>query len=207
MLLLGISGCAGSGKDTVASILTENYGFRHTAQADPMKLICRELYGFSNEQLWGPSSYRNAPDLRYPREHTMTLDGCMCCGISYTNRNNVCCYLTPRYALQTLGANWGRDCYQDIWINAAIAQAHKLGGRMVITDIRFQNEIDSVSKEGGILIRVIRPSAGLHGAPGAHISESEMDTIPNTRFDHVIINDGSLDELKRLVDQMMGILT
>ena len=81
MNLIGICGRSGSGKDTVADILVRDYGFVKVACADPLKRTCRDVYRFTDEQLWGPSKKRNAPDMRYPREHTPTTGGhCACCG-------------------------------------------------------------------------------------------------------------------------------
>lgn len=71
-MIIGITGQppAGSGKDTVADFLVEEYGFAKVAMADPMKRICKEVFDFSDEQLWGPSENRNKGDLRYFRDLT-----------------------------------------------------------------------------------------------------------------------------------------
>lgn len=58
-------GKAGSGKDTVAEMLSKGYGSISLAMADPMKRLCEYLFDFSENQLWGPSEMRNAPDFRY----------------------------------------------------------------------------------------------------------------------------------------------
>ena len=69
MNVIGLAGKAGSGKSTVARHLVKQYGYVEIALADAVKRIAKQLYGFTDEQLWGPSEARNAPDLRYPREH------------------------------------------------------------------------------------------------------------------------------------------
>lgn len=63
-------GQAGSGKDTVASFLVKNHGAVAIAQADPMKRLARLIFDFTEEQLWGPSETRNAPDLRFDNPRT-----------------------------------------------------------------------------------------------------------------------------------------
>lgn len=60
-----IKGEAGSGKDTVAGFLEKHHGYRAIAQADPMKRFAAFLFGFTENQLWGPSEARNAEDARY----------------------------------------------------------------------------------------------------------------------------------------------
>jgi hypothetical protein len=69
-MLVGICGPAGSGKTTTAGFLVKNHGFVEVALADPLKRICQDVYGFSDQQLWGPSDFRNAQDVRYPRFQT-----------------------------------------------------------------------------------------------------------------------------------------
>lgn len=60
-------GTAGSGKDTLADLLRDNDKFVKIALADPLKRIARDVYDFTDEQLWGPSANRNEPDKRYPQ--------------------------------------------------------------------------------------------------------------------------------------------
>ena len=55
MKLLGICGKAGSGKDTAAAYLIEKHGFVKLAFADPLKRFAKGVFGFTSEQLWGPS--------------------------------------------------------------------------------------------------------------------------------------------------------
>jgi hypothetical protein len=121
----------GTGKDTVADALADEHSFVKVALADPMKRFCQDVYGFSRDQLWGPSSSRNAPDERYPREHTFLGPEekkgiCACCGWAYVPDYKLQCYLTPRYALQTLGTEWGRDCFNDTWAGYGMETARQL---------------------------------------------------------------------------------
>lgn len=67
-LMFCISGFSGTGKDEVARRLTTAHGAVQTGLADPAKRHMADLYGFTEEQLFGPSQSRNAGDLRYPKE-------------------------------------------------------------------------------------------------------------------------------------------
>jgi len=244
-MLLAISGLAGTGKDTVADILQKG-SLVKVALADPLKRIARDVYDFSDDQLWGPSFKRNEPDERYPREHTWKPsvswaaidDGpikdvkCVCCGQSTTLRlveDDVRipdldgvnpCFLTARYALQTLGTEWGRDCFPDTWVKYAIrvhdrlqngdcAYDQKFGLRwhakfegetwvrpkkdVIISDTRFMNELFIIRAHGGKAIRITRP--GVEVPAWAHPSETEQMGIPDSEFDYIIRNDGTLDDL------------
>lgn len=54
----------GSGKDTIAYYLVSKRGFVKMANADLLKRVAQSAFGFTDDQLWGPSELRNAPDKR-----------------------------------------------------------------------------------------------------------------------------------------------
>lgn len=210
-MIIGISGLANSGKDTAADFLVGRYGFAKTSFADPMKNIARDVFGFSYEQLWGPSEARNAPDERYPRSHGPYVDQtCACCGL-YTGACTLPeamalakkrpCFLTPRFALQQLGTAFGRTCYPNVWVDLAIRNAGH--GDVVIPDVRFKNEIEGLRAAGAYVVRITRPGAGLFGSAGQHVSETEQSEIPNSAFDSVIRNDRGLRELEEAVTDLV----
>jgi hypothetical protein len=235
-MIVGISGLAGSGKDTAADFFVRNHDFVRVSLADPVKRVCADIYGFSFDQLWGPSPSRNAPDERFPREHGPFRDGrCACCGFGFDlfpfdmakPDGLPQCYLTPRFALQQLGTEWGRDCFSDTWVTYALTVAGKLsveggysytpmGGlafrvsqprrrfNVVIPDVRFKNEIAGLHSVGAILVRIVRPNAGLSGVAGAHRSETELSAVPDSTFNAVVQNDGTLAVLEERVAQLIG---
>lgn len=247
-MIIGIMGKAGSGKDTTADFLKKEENFVKISLADPLKRICKDVFDFSLEQLWGPSERRNEPDKRYRREphyhlisNPRTVDDpqyeedrvCSSCSKSGPppgGPGGQCFhYLTPRYALQQLGTEWGRNCYDNVWIDYALRLAKKaeeyaatetpyeyspllglrtlgivayLPGRVVIPDCRFRNEFEAVKEAGGKMLRVIRPGAGLSGDAGTHKSETEQDSIEDDEFDEIIVNNGTLDDLYWQVKDM-----
>lgn len=204
-MIVGVSGKAGSGKDTVADVLVRDHGFVRISLADPMKRFAQHLWHFSDAQLWGPSEQRNAPDPRYRR-----ADGS---------------FLSPRHALQLLGSEWGRECDQNVWIRHAFMCAERVmassvlhytpegglvyGGEkprprgVVIPDVRFANEMRAIRDAGGQVWRVTRGTS-LHGAESQHVSETEQDSIHDDAFDRVIRNDGTLADLTPLVNFALG---
>jgi len=223
-MIIGISGKAGSGKDTCADFLVNDCGFVKVALADPFKRMCRDVFDFSEQQLWGPSEFRNEPDKRYLRGVKK--------GIIPQK-----VYLTPRFALQTLGSEWGRNCYKNVWVDYAIRTAKAIekayenrepvyydqvlglcqdsdpenwAGEcthkgVAIPDVRVKNEIEAIKKADGLVIRVVRSGAGLQGDAANHKSETEMNSIPDSLFDEVIINDGSLDELRSKILKLVNV--
>lgn len=77
-----ISGFSGTGKDEVAGVLTSKYKAIQTGLADPAKRHMADIYGFSEEQLFGPSHFRNHGDIRYPKSNNQLKK-------SKYNHNNV----------------------------------------------------------------------------------------------------------------------
>lgn len=71
---VGTTQTIGAGKDAAAEVLIAKHGFVRIGVADPLKRICRDVFDFSDDQLWGPSDSRNAPDKRYPRGSTTGAD-------------------------------------------------------------------------------------------------------------------------------------
>lgn len=118
MNIIGLLGKAGSGKDTAADVLVAAHGFVKVSMADPLKRICKDVFAFTDEQLWGPSEERNKPDERYQRPYRVRTDV-----DEHETRYEG---LTPRYALQKLGTEWGRDCYSNIWVDYALRTARRL---------------------------------------------------------------------------------
>jgi hypothetical protein len=219
-LIIGLAGQARVGKDTFADYIVKNYRFTRVGLADPMKRFCKEIFFFSDEQLYGSS--RDAPDPRYPRLER--CHGCQTCEFRCDHYIGET-HLTPRYALQTLGTEWGRDCYQSVWIEYGVRIAQELIkgystysekdglkftekdvgeiGGAVFSDLRFKNEFEAVRKAGGILIRIKRE--GYEGAVGisGHASEAEQKEVPDSYFDHVIENPAGLLYYYPAIDSLM----
>ena len=167
-MIITLTGVAGSGKSTAASALKAD-GWREVSLAAPMKTFVQDVFDFSDEQVWGPSEARNAIDPRW--------------GVS------------PRQALQQLGTEWGRSLHPDIWIRRAVREATKDDSDVVVSDVRFRNELDAFRLVGARAIRIVRPGLVVSGA--SHVSEAEQVGLPDHLFDKVIFNVGTVYELKR----------
>lgn len=216
-MLIGVCGQAGSGKSTVAQFLVKHYGFIEVSFADPMKRFVQDVFDMTDAQIWGPSENRNAEDMRYP-DPAKPRHG-----------------LTPRFALQTLGTEWGRNCYPQVWVDYAIRVHARLqeGGyaydqqrglytvstlmdrrvnpdammwpkiNVVISDVRFKNEVGGIREAGGDVFRIVRPGAeGKVGIAG-HASESEQQTLTDEMFDGVILNNSTLDNLYEIINRVV----
>lgn len=76
------------------------------------------------------------------------------------------------------------------WINVTLNKSDSK--KIVISDLRFRVEYEEVKKRDGITIYIQRDTA----IPGNHSSEREVVELYNeNRFDYVINNNGSLENL------------
>lgn len=205
-LIIGVSGPANSGKSTVAEMLAD-WRFVAVSLADPIKRFARDVWAFSDEQLWGPSDLRNIGDPRYRGP-----DGTL---------------LTPRKSCQRIGTEGGRECYPNTWVDLCLRIARQLlddrtgtlrytyGAGLyaatpapplrgvVVPDVRFLNEIEGIQAAGGFVVRIVRPEAGLEGDAGQHASETEQESIPDSKFDLILDNSGTLEQLRENVFAML----
>lgn len=132
-ILIGINGNAGSGKDMVVDIaqrilMITGRTIVVRSFAEPIKRFVGDVYGFDNETLLGPSEARNN------RGDIFGRDG-----------------PSARYALQTLGTEWGRSLHPDTWIRYFDRMLDHFAPEAIILipDLRFSNEADYVIKTGG----------------------------------------------------------
>jgi hypothetical protein len=107
---------------------------------------------------------------------------------------------SPRWAMQTLGTEWGRQLiHNDLWVNAAIATWRKrVEGNYVFDDVRFENEAAAIRREGGEIWRVQRP--GYPIVAMGHVSEAGQDNICS---DWIVQNTGSLSDLRDKIHNVL----
>ena len=103
--------------------------------------------------------------------------------------------LTPRFAMQHLGTEFGRWMYTDTWTDLLIRKAQKAKPEdvVVVTDVRFMNEVNCVKEQGGVVWKVRRPEVEPTDTTNLHQSEAEMLALVP---DLVLDNTGTLEDLK-----------
>lgn len=172
MKLIGLCGYKRSGKDTIANCF-RRLGYTQLAFATPIKLMLETLFEYANvnEKLVAECLNGHRKDFALG-----TLQAC-----------------SSRHAMQTLGTEWGRNLIgQDLWVDILFDRAQSYD-KVVISDVRFDNEVVALHKHGGKLIRIDR---GLQ--PDGHASEC----IEHIEPDYVIPNYGSLDLLEHTVKDL-----
>jgi hypothetical protein len=165
-MIVGISGEIGSGKSTAAEILIEQ-GYIRGKFAGALKDMLRALL-----------RYRGADDETIERmiegdlkeKSTRLLNG-----------------RSPRYAMQTLGTEWGRDLiHPDLWVDTEM-EAKADVPKLLFDDVRHPNEADAIRARGGVL-------AHLTGRGGDSTGHSSEGFVPEGAA--IISNTGSVEHLR-----------
>lgn len=192
-MLVGITGRAGSGKDTIASVLAEHIpAVRIMRFSEPIKQICRDVFGWQMRHTDG-----DMKDVVDP------ITGVM-----------------PRVAMQTLGTDWGRNLRSDVWIqlllrryvdaisrarvaqhghSSVIDQVH----HVIVPDVRFIDEARAICDHGGYLIHVSRGSV----QQMQHASEVECDSAEmQAMCDFVVSNNHDISHLRHTVSIICDVI-
>lgn len=172
--VIGLVGKAGSGKSEVARHLVINHGYTLIKFAEKLKYMLRTL-GLSHDEIEG--------DLK--NEPSMILMGA-----------------SPRWAMQSLGTEWGRNCIdEDLWAYAwkrDVSDSLLLGRRVVVDDCRFLNEALTLRDFHPSTIWRIKREEII--TPSSHQSETEQDQI---EVDQTIKNYAAIGDLKNVVDRLL----
>jgi hypothetical protein len=179
-MLIGLTGKAGAGKDTVADIITT--------------LIPAEVYHFADPVR--QMAYVLDPIVCGFDESPLRLSEVV--DTIGWNRAKVE-YPEVRRTLQRLGTECVRGIFgENAWVDLAAQWWHAGGEKRylayphaVIADTRFPNEAAFIRSENGVIVKVVRPT-GAHdlGVNASHASEQELDS------DFVLVNDSDLGALQ-----------
>lgn len=202
-MIISVSGKIGSGKDTVAAIIMElanDKQWEVKKWAGKLKEIATLLTGIPKEKFEDQEFKKTklGPEWNKP----IYLKGELVSSEP----------MTVRDLLQLLGTEAMRDgLHTDTWVNALMSEYKTNNGVdtkaegegngvvadkfWIITDTRFPNELAAITRHNGITIRVNRTHA--NQTKSSHSSERALDHVTN--WDHVIENDGTVDELREKV--------
>lgn len=209
-LIIGVTGFAGSGKDTIADYLVNIHQFYRESFASSLKDAVSATFGWDRDMLEGRSRQSRAW-----REQVDTW---------WAERLNMP-HLTPRWVLQYWGTDVLRQNFHDnFWIASLENKLRLSTDNVVISDCRFPNEITAIRRQGGIVIRVTRGTdpewykyaeivnRGPEKNPRWALSKDHMlryNIHPSetawigTEFDFVLDNNGTMQDLYRQVDSLL----
>lgn len=177
-MLIGITGFAGVGKDTAAEALRSQLGFVVKPFAGPLKMAASVLFG----------NHLGVYSDRFMKESVDSFWG-----------------MTHRKQLQLLGTEAIRKTFgDDFWLKRMELEISTMQAkypRVVIPDVRFDNEADWVRSQGGHIVHVTAPwETTLSSEATQHASESG---VMMSAEDFAIYNGGSIADLQKTVVDMI----
>ena len=212
LMILGVTGFIGSGKDTIADYLCTFHGFQRLSFAASLKDAVSSVFGWDRELLEGTT--------KSSREWREQVDEW------WSDRLGM--EVTPRRVLQYWGTEVCRNGFhQDIWVASVENKLRSSDDNIVITDARFQNELRSIKSVGGTTIRVHRgpepvwyeaainynkgPDGNMCWALGKavldrnHVHASEYSSV-GLKYDYHLDNNETLHVLYKKVDDILSLL-
>jgi len=205
--IIGLTGFAGSGKDTVADMLVTHLGFRKLAFADALRAEVSEGFQVDPIYLSRPETKHHAITALAMKRAPQDFLAAVAMTIGKDGRDQLGhlspAWLTaprsPRQILQWWGTEYRRKRDARHWTRIVldrVATMHRNGvARFVVTDVRFENEADTVHGAGGLLWQITRP--GCNGAQeGNHVSATDGSVFKPAA---VLANTHDLRHLQQLV--------
>jgi len=175
MTIIGFGYRKRSGKDVAARRLVEAHGFERLAFADRVKMVTAVKFDWTLESMYN-DEIKDVVDPFWG--------------------------LSRRRAMQLEGTEAGRQVHgHDFWVKHVRRSMLKFPDQRnwVFSDCRFPDEARFIKDLGGMVVRIDRP--GFMGGDG-HSSETSMDDYRD--WDHVITNDGTIDDLWGQVDDLLN---
>lgn len=110
-----------------------------------------------------------------------------------------------RRLLQRLGTDVVREMIdEDAWVSimrARVSTLLALGHNVVVTGVRFQNELEAIKELGGTTVWITRPGFS-DDVPDTHPSEN---TLKPQDFQFIVENSGTLDDLAKKAYEIISL--
>jgi len=212
--IIGLSGKSQSGKDTVANILKNKFGFHLISFADAVKELCSESFDIPIEYFY-KTELKDCTDnfIIVGRESSVSkmISIFRSYGYRISNKKKKellhlvvdSVFNSPRDLMTKIGHDVCRKVVDDdIWLNVAMKKVSKLDGSVVIPDCRFLKEILIIKQKGGIVGIVKRPNNVNNNSEG-HVSEN----IVTFDYDLEFLNDTNLAQFQWQIEMWFKLRT
>ncbi|MDD2975542.1 hypothetical protein [Aquabacterium sp.] len=191
--LLGLTGKASAGKNSCATALAD-LGFTSIAFADAIRTEVARAWGIDERML----TERVTKETPLPGLAITRCQSNEFINWAVLQHHSVLVWRSPRWVMQRWGTEFRLSQNTLHWIHLVNQQIHQLThsgiNRIVITDVRTQDEAAFVRLMGGKLARVHRQDgASMASDTGTH----ETERTDHIQVDFDIVNTSTLDKLRQ----------
>lgn len=207
-MIIGLTGQAGAGKDTVADFLTREFGFTKVAFADALRMEIAHTFGIHIDKLMDRATKEipcPALALSCCSDHrfvglVLDMEISLDCADEETLEAIMNQPRSPRWTMQRWGTEYRRKLFgSDYWATELAQRCADLPGNIVVTDVRFEEEAELISTVfGGEIWRISRDNLP---AVLAHSSETPLQEC---WIDREISNNNSFDALDGATQQALA---
>ena len=215
--IIGVSGKKQSGKNTLCDSLYKwlrrsfpEKSVKMYSFADALKeKVCIDTLGLSYEQCYGTDEQKNSlttykwekmtDDIRY--SNSIKTEKIRHGG---TNRYEDIPvmrlgFMTAREIMKIVGTDIFRNYFDDdVWVKTTLRNIKQSSAKVIlISDVRFPGEVESLINEGGYVIRLLRDVC----ETDAHESETALDDYVG--WNYIISNNDTIESLYRKVDYLL----
>lgn len=194
--VVGLIGRKRSGKDTFARRLVEEHGYTRFAFADQLKAAALELDPIIEGELGKSYDYGYGGEVFESPEisHYVRLSQV----VEAQGWEAAKAHPEVRRTLQRIGVA-ARNVDPLIWVRPVVSAIREHSGPVVVTDVRFPNELGELFYQcGATFVRIVRPDVAEDDA-SLHISETALD---DEEVDLTVTNDRSIAELYAAADTL-----
>lgn len=186
-MIIGLIGNIGSGKTTIASILTKQYNYEEIIFSDPLKQIGL-IFGFEHHQLYGTQLEKN--EINKKR------------GIS------------GRTFLQKFGTDICRDIlpnifptFERIWIKLAEEKLiNSKSKNIIFSDCRFYDEVELIKKHGGMIVKIVNECNECNSTDRStsEVHNHSSEILDELYYDIILVNEKkSISVLQMQIDELL----
>ena len=213
--VLGISGRAGVGKDAAADFLVASGWTGKLAFANNLKRMCMKVFDLTEYDVFDQVG-KSTPipgNIKFNHDHCTAILTWM----QKTHGENLISKIklaglvdmfgtllsTPRDVLQFVGTDVCRFLIPTYHLDVVGMEIAKSPGKWVISDVRFPNEAEFITKElGGQVLNVVGRKETTKGSQSEHSSENSLSGWDGF-FDTIINDEVGLDVFYRKISDCL----
>lgn len=176
--IIGISGKIGSGKTTLCKFLKDyaaqvGVNAEEVSFADPIKHTVASVFGV------------NIVDCYTQEGKNKKIEGFD---------------ITVGQALQIVGATLRDAIDKDIWVKAAMKAINYQASTniVIISDVRFPNEVEAIRKAGGFVVRLVGDPMGVRANSNRDLTHESETALDNYQWTLGSVIDNSKEDMMSL---------